>query len=1028
MRIIFSLLITFLVFVSEMFPQQFRFRHLTTNEGLSQNSVHTIHQDKEGFLWFGTQDGVNRFDGISFKIFKHSNRDSTSISDNYILCIAEDSCGNLWFGTRNGANRFDKKTETFHRYYFPDLFDFSFHQNIQVIVVDRDGNVLMMLPGVLYSFSPTDTFATPTLMTSFSNENYGIQILQDAKKNFWITLASGIVCLNSAREKHFFPFPKPMLSGGFIVARNDHLLISAEEKLLSFSLLSKTFSSVPLENESKNFLSSLFVDSHKRIWATTGRKIFLLSEISPSQFQQTIIMRNENDKFSLSDETAQCVFEDNAGLFWFGTMHGGVNVYDPLQSQFKTIDESLLKTFPTVWAICEDSRKIFWFGTSGGLVKAVRRDTSNLVTSYHSFEDAFRSLEIIPRNELSHQITAIAEDDEHQLWLGMGGNGVIRYHVEQNTFQHFVHSEKDTNSLTSNSVLSIKKISDGSIWVCTFNGISVFEQHRKSFRNLYVKNYDSSMVNYTLSIYEDAENNIWIVTSSGVARYNVRNNSMKIFRHQENAREGLSYNIVTSCLEDDNNNLWIATLGGGVNVYNKKNETMEYFSSEDGLSNDVVYGICRGKKNILWFSTNDGLSRFHTETKTFTNFGMEEGLRLKEFALNSFFQNASGEIFFGGVGGVVAFHSDSVEENTFVPPIVLSDLKINYKSVGEMSSSLVRGSFTIPEEIHLSYLEKTLTLQFVALNFRNAERNQYQYKLEGFDDNWIVPERNSRIAHYTSLPSGEFTFIVKASNNSGVWNNEGLRIKIMVFPPFWESWWFRSLMSVVIIGTVVYSVRSYSNRNLRKKLQALEMHQKIQTERERISRDLHDNVGSQLVNIISGLDIANRFSETSKEKTRTLLSSLKEDARTSMALLRQTIWALKTNALTLEQFSVELEHYVQKQCSYHEEIAFHSEKKFSQTIILTPIQVLNLFRITQEAITNTLKYANAKNIFLLLSLSEQNELLLSIQDDGIGFQENVSEMFGGNGLMNMERRAKELGGTFRCVNEKGITVEITLPL
>ncbi|MBS4027470.1 MAG: hypothetical protein KGZ58_02440 [Ignavibacteriales bacterium] len=1021
--IIFSILL-----FSSGVSSQFRFRHITVNEGLSQNSVHAIFQDREGFLWFGTQDGLNRFDGISFKVFKHSNEDSTTISDNYILAITEDRNNNLWIATRNGANRFDKTTEIFHRYYFPEMYEYEFHQTIQEIIVDNDGNIVMILPNGLYSFSPQDNFSSPSLLYPFRKKHEGVKVVHDSRSNFWMISADGIFCIRRNQKEIFYSFEKPIQGGGSLALRDSSLWIAQEEKLMTFSLSSRTFRQFPLHNQEKKVIQSLYVDSQQRLWVTTERKVIVLTEISYSNFQQTILQRNEGDKFGLNDEVVQCIREDRAGLFWFGTMHGGVNVYDPLQSQFKTIDESMLKTLPTVWAICEDSRKIFWFGTSSGLVKATRKDTSRLVTSYPSIKDAFTSFEIVPLNNASTQISTIVEDDEHQLWLGIRGNGVLRYDVEKKTSQHFLHSENDTNSLANNSILSTRKMSNGDILICTFNGISIFDRKKNSFRNIYLRKYDSSIVNYCIDVYEGKDSTMWISTTTGMARYDVKNNSMKIFQHKDNIKQGLSYNIVTSFFEDDKNQLWIATLGSGLNLYNGQNDTFEYFSSVQGLANDVVYGMCADKNNNVWLSTNEGISRFNTGTKTFTNFGIEEGLQFKEFGLNSFFQNANGEIFFGGVGGVVAFHSDSISENRFVPPIVLSDLKINYTSLGRTSSSLISGSHTIPKEIHLSYLEKTLTLEFVALNFRNSQKNKYQYKLEGFDDNWISPEQNLRVAHYTSLPSGEFTFVVKAANNSGVWNNDGLKIKIIVFPPFWLSWWFLSMMSVFVLGTVVISVRSYSHKKLRRKLQELETQQKIQTERERISRDLHDNVGSQLVNIISGLDIANRFSETSKEKTKSLLSSLQEDARTSMSLLRQTIWALKTNALTLEQFSDELENYVQKQCSYHEEIVFHFGRNFSHSIILSPIQVLNLFRITQEAVTNTFKYAKAKNIFLSLTISENNQLTLSIKDDGVGLQESGNDSFAGNGMMNMERRAKELSGEFQCVNENGVLIEVRIPV
>ena len=381
MRIVCCVII-FCIFHTIAIPQsQFRFRHITTNEGLSQNSVHAVFQDKEGFLWFGTQDGLNRFDGISFKVFKHSNSDSTSISDSYILSITEDSSNNLWIGTRNGANRFNKKTETFARYLFPEMFNFTFHQKISEIFVDRDGNVLMILPKGLYSFSPRDNFSTPTLLQAFTTGLTGIQIVQDGQNNFWMTTLNGVYCFNNKREEHFYPFSRQLKMGGLLALRGSDLWISSASQLMTFSVVSRTFDQFALANKKENNLQTFLIDSHNRIWVATEENIILLTEISPGNFQHTFIHYNEKDKFSLNDVNARCIIEDNSGLFCIGTMHGGVNVYDPLQSQFKTIDESMMKTLPTVWAVCEDARKIFWFGTSNGLVKAIRKDTSRVVTT-----------------------------------------------------------------------------------------------------------------------------------------------------------------------------------------------------------------------------------------------------------------------------------------------------------------------------------------------------------------------------------------------------------------------------------------------------------------------------------------------------------------------------------------------------------------------------------------------------------------------------------------------------------------------
>jgi len=1018
-------LFLFFLYALPFLHAQVRYKHFTTAEGLSQNCIYAIFQDKDGFLWFGTQEGLNRFDGISFKAFKHNNDDTTSISDDYILSISEDRNGDLWIGTRNGANRFDKTTETFQRFFFPELFALKYHQSISRIEADSHNNIFMGLPNGVYKFSPFDNYRSKQRVFTLPGvENYN-SLLIDPLDNLLIAAQSNFFQLNASLQKSEFPYPAK-LEIQMLRLRKNKIWFAANNSLWTFDLTSKKIEQFILHSLTQKNITALYVDRTQRIWIGSNNEIILLEEISPAQYRETKLARNKDDSQNINDERVISIFEDRSGLTWFGTLFHGLYMYDPLQTQFKTIDESILKINPPVWSVCEDSIKIIWFATSKGLLKGIRKDTARPITSYRSIDEAFASIEKIPQKELAGHISAVIEDNEKQLWIGTGANGVFRFNVEKNSLQHFARSLNDTTLLAGNAVLCIRKSSQGDIWIGTTTGFTVISSKHKKSKNFLLTSFHPSAGNYVMNFFEDSKGGMWILTSNGVFRYDLQNNSMEFFSHSDERRQSLSYNITTAGIEDASKNIWIATFGGGLNLLNKKNNSFTHFSTVNGLPNNVIYGILCDKKRNLWLSTNEGLSRFNIDTKTFTNFSIEEGLEFNEFAINAYMQNKNGEMFFGGVGGIVAFNPDRLIENRFVPPVVINDLKINYKHVGKNRLTAVKGTLAAPQEIHLSYLEKTVTLEFAALNFRDAIKNKYKYKLEGFDDNWIVPESNLRVAHYTSLPSGNFTFVVKAANNSGVWNETGLRIKIIVSPPFWLAWWFISILSALVLGTVFYSVRFFAQRKLRRQLRELEMQNKIQQERERISRDLHDNVGSQLVNIISGLDIAGRFSETSKEKAQSLLVSLREDARSSMAQLRQTIWALKTNEMTIEQFCDDLEINTRKQFQYHDEALLHCTKNIYSAFSLSPIQIVNLFRITQEAITNSLKYSNARHVFLSLE-EEPSALKISIHDDGNGFQNKDCDLLTGNGLLNMERRVKELGGTFTCTSSGGVLIEIKIP-
>jgi signal transduction histidine kinase len=386
-------------------------------------------------------------------------------------------------------------------------------------------------------------------------------------------------------------------------------------------------------------------------------------------------------------------------------------------------------------------------------------------------------------------------------------------------------------------------------------------------------------------------------------------------------------------------------------------------------------------------------------------------------------------MFFGGIGGVVMFRPEGIRFDDREPPIVVSDIKVNYESIVHDRSVIPKGTLSSPEEIHLRYDQKTLSIDFTALDFRSLEKTAFAYRLIGFYDEWAYVSTQQRTAHYTHLPAGEYLFVVRSSTQKGVWNPKELHIRIVVHPALWERWWFRLLAAIALLGGIVFAVMYVSQRTLKAQLREVEMQEKIHAERERISRELHDSTGADLAGIISGLDVAERYLETSKVKTKRTIRSLTEEARLSMAQLRETIWALKTDSMTIHRFAETVHERALKQLQFEKKIAYHSTVRCDGGRVLTSMQIHNLMRIIQEGISNALRYSRVKNIYFSVTEADQYIVFMLVNDGKLKrIKENSID--GGNGIPNMERRAREINGTMTIdiTREEGTKLTIAVPI
>ncbi|OFX61396.1 MAG: hypothetical protein A2046_04660 [Bacteroidetes bacterium GWA2_30_7] len=1017
---ILRIIIFFLIPVSCFCQSQFRFELFSIKDGLSQNTVNCTLKDSEGNYWFGTQDGLNKYDGSSVKIYRYNKNDSTTISDNFILCILEDKYSNLWIGTRNGFNFFDRKTEKFTKIIINENEKTNFHNNVFFAFNDENANIFFANSYCQFAEISHNNGQFPKLKPSVIKNNVTL-----------FKLSTNSYCvLDSSRQKIYsYNYKNNKL---LWKAENSHLknlkaiLETSDEKIIA--LISDTVFLLDKQNNlkpvkailSQKAFNCFFEDSKHNIWIGSNNGLYVFDNCNVNNVP-TVVVHNSENINSLSSNNIQSIYEDIGGLIWIGTSEGGVNVYDPDENCFSFFNHysDISLSANSVYGIYQDKNEL-WIATNSGLnhlvfennkITKVFSKNNRLILSEKFYENNNSSNTIC-----SNFITCITKDKQNNFWFGSNDKGISIYNPVL---------KKWTQLNTKNSVLKTDVIfhllcsSDGKIWISTMVGFYCYDPFTDQIKSFLS---ESSVKNgfpsgYIISIFEDSKKTIWVASTLGIFHLTNSGEHIAIYKSEVNNSKSLSYNIVTSFCEDSKGQLWITTLGGGINIFDSETETFRSLTTKDGLLNDITHKIIEDQNHNLWISTNSGLSCYNIEKKMFTNYTKNEGLIANEFSQNSGIINNDGELFFGTPEGLVVFNPAKIKSDISDIPIILSSLKINY----------ILQRYCSEKNIDLYYNDKTVTFQFTSPDFRNRENIHYSFQLEGFDNEWHEATSSNSIATYTNLPFGKYNFKVRVRKGNEEWQKTELSVNMNVIPPFWLKTWFMVFEISAIIFIVIILVRYYSQRKLKNRLQKIEMQQKIYLERERISRDLHDNVGSHLTYIITTLDnISYKMEKGEKNVSQDKISSLSDFSRSTMQELRESIWALNKENISLTELK-------DKICEYSSRMASASNMNFdieflcATNIYLKPSNAINIYRIIQESINNSVKHSEAKNLTVTISEKEENFIYIEVKDNGKGISE-ISKN-NGYGLKNMYGRVKDIHGQITIDSgNKGTKISFSFPV
>jgi ligand-binding sensor domain-containing protein/signal transduction histidine kinase len=802
-----------------------RFDRISIQQGLSQSSVHVAFQDSRGFMWFGTQDGLNRYDGYTFKTFKPDPDVPTSLSDRWITSIVEDQDGYLWVATRQGGlNRYDPHTEEFKRYMHDDQNSRSLNDNhVNVLNLDREGRLWVGTQNGLDMLDRTsDSFNHYVYEPSQQEGITGKSItamLQDSRGNFWIGTRAGGLNRFDPQSNKFTPYQSSpeienTISDDSVTAlaegRNNTLWVGTQKGLNRLEPDTGNFerflhSDRKPESLTNNMITSLLVDSTGNLWVGTTSGLDRLSGAGKN------FTHYQNDPTfikSLSADYITSIYEDRGGVLWFGTYGGGVNKYDRQRDDFAyyrhnpSNNNSLSSNF--ISSVFVDSEGYVWVGTFEGGLNRLTRSTNQVVHFRHS--------PARPNSINSDEILSIAEDQDEILWVGTG-NGLDRFDRNTLAIKHYQHSNEHPASLSANRVYNVYVDRQNNLWVGTAAGLDRLDRKTNTFVHYspQVENPKSLSGTVVNSILEDSQGKLWVGTyESGLNKFDPETGEFTRYRYDPNNKTSISNDAILSIYEDSQGRIWVGTFGGGLNLYHPETDSFTYYLEKDGLANGVVYGIMEDPRGNLWMSTNFGISRFNPKTETFRNFDEGDGLQSNEFNSTAYARGRDGEFYFGGINGLTVFQPVNISDNPYVPQVTLTSLTQDDRPI------IVNTSVETVDHFTLQWPQNSFEFEFAALSYNQPSKNQYAYMLEGFDPNWhfIGTKRNGR---YTNLPGGQYTLLLKSTNSDGVWSQSAKQINLQVIPPIWQTPVFQVLMGVLLVVVVITGfrlrTRSIQDRN-----------------------------------------------------------------------------------------------------------------------------------------------------------------------------------------------------------------------
>lgn len=984
--------------------EEIQFNHISTSEGLSQSSVIAIHQDKLGQMWFGTRDGLNKYDGNSFTIYRNNADDNTSISNNDILSIIEDKEGFIWIGTYNGLNKYDPQKNTFTNYFHSNEKNSLSNNTVWTLKEMKNGEIWIGTSDGLSIYNKTKNKFI-TVYNSKQNPkslvgNSVLSILETKNNTIFIGTTSGLSKLNS-RNKNKFSFSNytrfnqrenPIYVQDLLEDIHNNVLIATKnDGLLFLNSTTKTIQNyVTLAHQQKisENIRELMFDANNQLWIGTYNGLHILKNN-----QILIDLKNDiNNSKSLSKNSIKSILKDKKGSIWVGTYYGGLNIWDETNSNFINFSENnnSKKINYNVISSIEKHKNVLIFGTEGKGINFY-----NTLTKKVNYLETETNLGL-PNNNIKSLLV-----DNNNLWIGTFNNGVAIYNLENNTFKNDKNTLEIKEILKNAGVYSIKKDKNNTIWFGTF-GLGVVKYNLDNnaitvFKNDETNN-NSISSNLVRTITIDAKNNIWIATQRGLNKIS-ENQEIKRYFYRNTADSG---DDIAAVFEDKNKTIWIGTKSNG--LFKKVGESfvkIPIVGKTGNISN--IHSILEDDKNTLWISTNEGIINYTPSTKKTIIYNQKEGLISNEFNDNSSLKTENSQFYFGGPNGITSFNSDKFTTNKYAPQVIITDFKINNKSLKKTGEKeILKSTIGFTNTILLNHEEGNFSFQFAIPNFINSKNNAYQYRLKGLEKEWIYTTENT--ASYTIQNPGEYVFEIKGANNNGVWNTKITAIHILVKPAPWLSWWAFALYALMVLMALYYFI---SNQKAKTRLKyALDLEQlenEKNEENNKAKLDFFTNISHEfrtpLTLILGPLQtILSDYKGSSKMYKKLLV--VENSAKHLLQLINRLMdfRKLESKLFKLEAAEGNIVKFLKEIFLSFTEFAKDGNYNFnfytSQDEILVYYDRYKLERVFYNLISNAFRYTPKNGSINIRIKQENNSIIISIEDTGVGIStENQEKIF-----------------------------------
>lgn len=1018
------------------------FHHLTVADGLSENTIRAIAEDDKGYMWFGCEDGLNKYNGYEFTIYRNIADNPYSISSRNITELFIDSKKRLWVVTSNGLNLYDPILDIFYNFQsnkYPALK--PLYGNIEGITEDKEGII-------------------------------------------WVTTRDNglykIISLNEVPRRMSPPFEENCKHLDYLIPENDStLLIGTWDGLFRFNKKTEKFMDLRPQYGRGYEVRSIFKDEKENLWVSTTDGLKIISK----EGALSIIKHDENNVNSLGGNNLNNVIPYKKDIYLIGIDGLGIDMYDTKKQLFYHYSDEL--SSPNLNSLYKDSKGDIWAGTylngmnysntttnlfvlkkndpnsrraiQKGIITGFLKDDHNTlwittdgggIYRRNEGEENIIHYEAGKKGLTNNVIITMMQDKEHFLWFSSYGGGLYKYDPQLDSFYVYKNDPLDNTSLFNNFTKSMVDFNDH-IWVCGYGGgVSLLDKKTNKFQTYLHSNTNNTSIptDWVHTFYIDKDSTLWLGTFDGISWYDSKNHNFKnyILKNRSSDSHQVDINTVIDIYQDSKGTLWLGTMGGGLISFNKKTgKHYAYTFEKDGLSNNCIKSILEDDIGNLWLATNNGITKFNIDTKKCKAFTVKDGLPHCSFYFNSKYKDETGKIYFGSNNGYLVIDPMKTGVNSLVPPVVITKFKIFNEQISATSPhSPLSKDISQTNEIILNYDQNSITFEFAALNFNSSQNNQYAYWLEGFDKTWFYSS-NQRTATYTNLNPGTYIFRVKGSNNDGVWNERGTYIKIIIEPPYWKTWWF-NLIGILLALTLLYLVYIWRTSLIRTKNTLLEeivtqrtseleeANERLETFVYKASHDIKGPLKS-----IIGLTVVGQ-KDVQDENAKNYFDHILKSTRKLDNLLMDLLQITKVRKTTLQLEKINFNEMVASVLSSFENFPGYEKMKISieikENVPFYSDKKL-LHSIIQNLIENPIKYLDTKKSPNILDIKisvtkKMTELIFT--DNGVGIskesQKYIFDMFfkanenangTGLGLYIVKTTVEKLQGSILLESEPG---------